>query len=226
MQAFLQNIFIFVLRCSFVYIYINYTDRSVESGCEMKNTKQIIMEAAIKEISDKGYIGATMDGIALNAGVAKGTLYYHFKTKEELFNFIVKEGLSLIKQDIDQAVSKETGIIDKFKKLSFVQLKVIYDNRDFFKVIMSQLWGIELRQTELRIAVKDYIAYLESYIKEAISEKIIDVEDSHLLAYTFFGIMTSVTVYELLNDKEFNSIEDAEKIINYTLNGIGIKNPD
>ena len=35
--------------------------------------------------------------------------------------------------------------------------------------------------------------------------------------------MTSVTVYELLNDREFNSIEDAEKIINYTLNGIGIK---
>ncbi|HKL10569.1 MAG TPA: TetR/AcrR family transcriptional regulator [Clostridia bacterium] len=192
----------------------------------MKNTKQTIMDAAIKEISEKGYLGATMDGIALNAGVAKGTLYYHFRTKEELFNFIVSEGLALIKQDIDQAVSKETDIIDKFKKLSFVQLKIIYDNRDFFKVIMSQLWGIELRQTELRVAVKDYIAYLESYIKEAMSEKIIDVEDSHLLAYAFFGIMTSVTVYELLNDKEFNSIEDAEKIINYTLNGIGIKNPD
>jgi len=191
----------------------------------MKNTKQVIMDAAIKEISEKGYIGATMDGIAAKAGVAKGTLYYHFKTKEELFNFIVKEGLDLLKQDIDQAVSEETDIIDKFKKLSFVQLKIIYDKRDFFKVIMSQLWGIEIRQTELRSAVKDYIAYLESYIKEAISEKIIDIEDSHLLAYAFFGIMTSVTVYELLNDKEFNSIDDAEKIINYTLNGIGIKNP-
>ncbi len=208
-----------------MYIYINYTDRSVESGGIMKNTKQVIMDAAIKEISEKGYIGATMDGIAAKAGVAKGTLYYHFKTKEELFNFIVKEGLDLLKQDIDQAVSEETDIIDKFKKLSFVQLKIIYDKRDFFKVIMSQLWGIEIRQTELRSAVKDYIAYLESYIKEAISEKIIDIEDSHLLAYAFFGIMTSVTVYELLNDKEFNSIDDAEKIINYTLNGIGIKNP-
>jgi AcrR family transcriptional regulator len=189
----------------------------------MKNTKQIIMEAAIKEISEKGYIGATMDGIAANAGVAKGTLYYHFKTKEDLFNFIVEEGLSLIKKDIDQAVSNETDIIDKFRQLSFTQLKIIYENRDFFKVIMSQLWGIELRQTELRLAVKDYISYLESYIKEAMVEKIIDIEDSHLLAYTFFGIMTSITVYELLNDKEFNSIEDAEKIINYTLNGIGIK---
>lgn len=189
----------------------------------MKNTKQSIMEAAITVISEKGYLGATMDDIAARAGVAKGTLYYHFKTKEELFNYIVSEGLSLVKEEIDKSVSKETDIINKFKLLCFMQLKIIYENRDFFKVIMSQLWGIELRQTELRAAVKNYISYLETYIQEAIREKVINIEDSHLLAYTFFGIMTSVTVYELLNEKEFDSITEAEKIINYTLNGIGIK---
>ena len=143
----------------------------------MKNTKQIIMAAAVKEISEKGYLGATMDGIASNAGVAKGTLYYHFKTKEELFNFIVNEGLSLIEKDIEKAVSKEEGIINKFKRLCFMQLKIIYDNRDFFKVIMSQLWGIEIRQTELREAVKEYVSFVEKYIKEAMEEKIINVED-------------------------------------------------
>ena len=206
-----------------MYIEVNYTDRSVESRCIMKNTKQVIMDAAIKEISEKGYIGATMDGIAAKAGVAKGTLYYHFKTKEELFNFLVKEGLSMIESDIEAAVSKEEDIIDKFRQLCFMQLKIIYDNRDFFKVIMSQLWGIELRQTELREAVKGYISYVEKYIKEAMDEEIINVEDPHLLAYAFFGIMTSVTVYELLNNREFNSMKDAEKIINYTLNGIGVK---
>jgi len=181
------------------------------------------MDAAIKEISEKGYIGATMDGIASNAGVAKGTLYYHFKTKEELFNFIVNEGLALVEKDIMNALSKEDDIINKFKQLCFMQLQIIYDNKDFFKVIMSQLWGLEIRQTELRAAVKRYISFIEIYIKEAIEEKIINVEDSHLLAYTFFGIMTSVTVYELLSNQEFNSYKDAEKIINYTLNGIGIK---
>ena len=189
----------------------------------MKNTKGVIMEAALKEISEKGYIGATMDGIASGAGVAKGTLYYHFKTKEDLFNYIVQEGIRLINEEIAQAVAKETDIIDKFKRLCFMQLKIIYDNRDFFKVIMSQLWGIELRQTELRTAVKDYIDFLEGYIREAMEEKVIEVEDSHLLAYTFFGIMTSVTVYELLNEKEFNAMEDAGKLIDYTLNGIGLK---
>lgn len=189
----------------------------------MKNTKEIIMEAAIKEISEKGYIGATMDGIAIKAGVAKGTLYYHFNTKEDLFNYIIKEGMHIIKEDTERAVSNEHSIINKFKQLCFIQLKIIYDNRDFFRVIMSQLWGVELRQTELRNVVKEYIDYIEKYIKQAINEKVIVVEDSHLMAYAFFGIMTSITVYELLNNKKINSIEDAEKIINFTLNGIGIK---
>lgn len=190
----------------------------------MKNTKEIIMEAAIKVISEKGYLGATMDGIASEAGVAKGTLYYHFKTKEDLFNYIIKQGIYLIKNDIEKAVVKEKNIVNKFKQLCFIQLKIIYENRDFFRVIMSQLWGVELRHLELRNAVKDYIDYLEVYIIEAINENVIEVEDSHLMAYTFFGIMTSITVFELLNDKKINSIEDAEKIINFTLNGIGIKN--
>ncbi len=189
----------------------------------MKNTKELIMEAAIKEISEKGYLGATMDGIAVKAGVAKGTLYYHFNNKEDLFNYIIKEGMNLVKNDIEEAVANEKNIIDKFEKLCYMQLKIIYDNKDFFKVIMSQLWGIEIRQTELRDVVKDYISYIEKYVKEAMDEKVINVDDTHLIAYAVFGIMTSVTVFELLNDKEINSIEDAEKIINYILNGIGLK---
>lgn len=189
----------------------------------MKNTKELIMDAAIKEISEKGYLGATMDGIAVKAGVAKGTLYYHFDNKEDLFNYIIKEGMNLIKNDIEAAVINEKNIIEKFEKLCFMQLKIIYDNKDFFKVIMSQLWGIEIRQTELRDIVKDYIIFIEKYVKEAMEEDVIDFDDSHLIAYAVFGIMTSVTVYELLNDRNINSIEDAEKIINYILNGIGIK---
>lgn len=192
----------------------------------MKNKKELIMEAAIKEISEKGYLGATMDGIAVKAGVAKGTLYYHFNNKEELFKYIIKEGMYLIKNDIEKAVANEKSIVEKFKKLCFVQLKNIYDNRDFFKVIMSQLWGIEIRQNELRDIVKDYINYIEKYIREAMDENVIEVDDSYLIAYAVFGIMTSVTVYELLNDRKINSIEDAEKIISYILNGIGIKNKD
>jgi AcrR family transcriptional regulator len=52
----------------------------------MNKTKNTIFEAAIKVFSSNGYNGATMDDIALNAGVAKGTLYYHFKSKKKFLS--------------------------------------------------------------------------------------------------------------------------------------------
>ena len=54
----------------------------------MNNTKKLIFEAAIKVFSECGYNGAIMDDIASRAGVAKGTLYYHFASKEEIFKFV------------------------------------------------------------------------------------------------------------------------------------------
>ncbi|MPM64998.1 hypothetical protein SDC9_111890 [bioreactor metagenome] len=45
----------------------------------MNKTKMTIFEAAIKTFSNSGYNGTTMDQVAEAAGVAKGTLYYHFK---------------------------------------------------------------------------------------------------------------------------------------------------
>ena len=52
----------------------------------MSKTKQGILNSAIKGFFNKrGYDGATMDDGAIVGGGDKGTLYYHFKSKEELF---------------------------------------------------------------------------------------------------------------------------------------------
>ena len=56
----------------------------------MNKTKRAIFESAIKVFSKSGYTGATMDEVVAKAGVAKGSLYYHFKSKEELFILLRK----------------------------------------------------------------------------------------------------------------------------------------
>lgn len=66
----------------------------------MNKTKRAIFESAIKVFSNSGYTGATMDEVVARAGVAKGSLYYHFKSKEKLLIFIIKEGIN---EDIDKA---------------------------------------------------------------------------------------------------------------------------
>ena len=84
----------------------------------MNRTKRLIFESAIRIFSDCGYRGATMDDIASSAGLAKGTLYYHFTSKEEIFNFIVKEGVQILKSQAMEIQSMEIGPIDKLSNIS------------------------------------------------------------------------------------------------------------
>lgn len=52
---------------------------------------EAILTGASQEFLSSGYSGASMDRIALTAGVSKSTLYTHFKTKEWLFSALIEQ---------------------------------------------------------------------------------------------------------------------------------------
>jgi AcrR family transcriptional regulator len=54
------------------------------------NTKEELLKATLKLISEKGYLGATTREIALEAGVTELTLFRHFGSKERLFEELLK----------------------------------------------------------------------------------------------------------------------------------------
>lgn len=54
------------------------------------NTKEQLLKATLKLISEKGYLGATTREIALEAGVTELTLFRHFGSKERLFEELLK----------------------------------------------------------------------------------------------------------------------------------------
>lgn len=187
----------------------------------MNNTKRLIFEAAINIFSNCGYNGATMDDIALRAGVAKGTLYYHFKSKEDIFNFTISEGMNVINEEIEALIFVEQNPIEKLKALCKIELNLVYKNRDFFKVVMSQLWGKESRQQELREAMHKYIKYFEKFIEPAMADGFIKKAEPSFIAYNIFGTLCSSAVYELINKNE-TSIEDTTtELMDYIIKGIG-----
>lgn len=186
----------------------------------MNNTKRAIFDSAIKVFSDNGYDGATMDDIASLAGVAKGTLYYHFKSKEEIFKYIITEGMNVIREQMDAEASKVKDSLSKIKIMCKVQLSLVYQNRDLFKVIMSQLWGQEIRQIELRESIRKYILYFQHYLQQAMDEKTVKPGEACFMAYTLFGSLCSAAVYELINNDKKNIDEVVDSLISYILTGI------
>ena len=192
----------------------------------MNKTKNLIFESAIKIFSESGYRGATMDEIAANAGLAKGTLYYHFVSKEEIFNFIVEEGLKILQNQVIEVQYMNIGPIEKLIKICRIQLTFLYGYTNFFKVVMSQLWGNENRQSELREKIKKYINEIEINIKVAMENDEIEKGDTELIAFQFFGSLCSSAIYESIHNESINLENIIDSTIKFTLKGLGINIED
>ena len=188
----------------------------------MNKTKSLIFESAIKIFSESGYRGATMDDIASNAGLAKGTLYYNFASKEEIFNFIVEEGLQILQNQVIEVQYMNMGPIEKLIKICRIQLTFLYGYTNFFKVVMSQLWGTENRQTELREKIRKYINEIEINIKAAMENGQIEKGDTELMAFQFFGSLCSSAIYESIHIEEISLENIIDSTIRFTLKGLGI----
>jgi len=186
----------------------------------MNKTKKAIFEAAIKAFSLSGYNGTTMDEVAESAGVAKGTLYYHFKSKEEIFNFIIGEGLGIMVDELKEEIKNAIDPLEKLRLLCKAQLSILYRNKDFFKVLMSQLWGQEIRQIELRNKLEGYIGEIKAFFQEAMDSNIIRKGNASFMAYAFFGTLCSAAVYEVINIDNIDLDSVVDELIEYSLRGL------
>ena len=84
----------------------------------MSKRKKDVLKAASVVFAKYGYRGATMDEIALEAGVVKGTLYYNFKNKEEIFNEIIESGISHLRDDVENVRRLDINIEEKLKTVT------------------------------------------------------------------------------------------------------------
>ncbi|OOM68610.1 TetR/AcrR family transcriptional regulator [Clostridium sp. BL-8] len=185
-------------------------------------TRELIFQSAIKVFSESGYRGATMDEIAANADLVKGTLYYHFKSKEEIFNFIVEEGLRILHDQVTKVQVMNIGPVEKLINICGIQLTFLYGYTSFFKVVMSQLWGTEDRQNQLRNKIKKYIDEIEVNIKGAMELGLMKKGDTELLAFQFFGSLCSSAIYESIHNEKIDLENIIDSTIKFTLSGLGI----
>lgn len=87
--------------------------------------KVLILRAALCEFSEKGFSSSRMDDIAKLAGVAKGTLYLHFKDKEALFSALIEQLLSPMVQQIEAPLPAGESIrthLEKFLQTLLAKL--------------------------------------------------------------------------------------------------------
>jgi AcrR family transcriptional regulator len=75
-----------VVSAELPLIKLNRAERAAER-------RQAIIEAAMEEFISRGFAATRLDDIAKRAGVAKGTIYLHFKDKESMFEELIRTAI-------------------------------------------------------------------------------------------------------------------------------------
>ena len=186
----------------------------------MNKTKRKIFETSMKLFAEKGYDATSIEEITATVGVAKGTLYYHFSSKEEIFNFLVEEGMKLLKNSIEIKTSKFENSIDKLKAIILIELKVIAKYENIITIILSQFWGSESRNVACKSYVLDYIKTIENIIQEGMKKNEIPQGNAFVLASTIFGLTCSSLVYKAKINESLNIQELYEEYQNIIIRGL------
>lgn len=116
----------------------NPEDSKKSKKGKQKNVKSRILQAALDEFSEKGYHAATIDTIALRAGIAKGTVYRYFKTKQVLFSALKDTTLEDFQRMARDYLEGEQDALKIIETVINVYLSFFEKNSAFFKVIIQE----------------------------------------------------------------------------------------
>ena len=184
----------------------------------MNKTKRKIFETSMKLFAEKGYDATSIEEITATVGVAKGTLYYHFSSKEEIFNFLIEEGIKLLQNSIDIKTAKHKNYIDKIKSIVLIQIKIVAKYEDIITIILSQFWGKEDRNKKCQSLVYEYIGQIEKIKKGEIKKG-----DPRAIASEIYGLICSTLVYKKREAPNMDIMKLYHEYENTLIKGLKIK---
>ena len=98
---------------------------------------QSIQDAAMRVIARKGMAAATMQDIAEEAGVAKGTIYLYFRDRDELVEKTFETAITLLITRLEAAMLSEKPFREKMRDALGAKIAFFNENREFFRLYLD-----------------------------------------------------------------------------------------
>ena len=182
-----------------------------------------ILSAARHVIARQGRGGASMQAIADEAGVAKGTLYLYFRDRDELLqqtgDLVFDELLARLKAVLDEP----RPLPESLRDLVRTKLEFFDENQDFLRVYMAlRHSGDAAASRRRRRQAPPYARYLEMltrYLGAAAARGEMKPFDPERVAL-FFAEGVSAILLHRLDGRERPRVEEADWIVDLLLNGL------
>lgn len=104
-----------------------------------RRTKKAIIEAAVRLFDKKGFEKTSIEELAREAGIGKGTIYTYFQTKAEIFYAFCEEQLEFIHGELASKADPEAPVIEQLMTVFMGEFLHVTQNREFGRFFMQQV---------------------------------------------------------------------------------------
>ena len=173
-----------------------------------------ILDAAVKEFAENGYHRTQVARIAKEAGVADGTIYLYFESKEDILVSLFTEKMGDFVDKLKQKLANVNGFREELRTLITHHLEVLGAN-----TAQAMVTQIELRQIDPWInqgisgPLKSYFKVIEEVIRSGQDEGLVCKSlDVRLARKMLFGALDEVVTCWVMTDKKYELVSLADPI--------------
>lgn len=184
--------------------------------------REAILRAAVKIFARKGYFNSKVSDIASEAGIADGTVYLYFKSKDEVLKSVFDRTMSDFISEGREELSKISDPEDKLQWLAHFHLRKLGADRNLAIVFQVELRGSTKFMEEFsEKGFREYLDVIKKVIEEGQRKNSFRKDINPITAAKiFYGALDEMVTNWILSKKSYPLEPFADEVIKLFMGGI------
>lgn len=193
---------------------------SATKPARKKDTRSLILEAALDVFSKQGFHTTTVDQIAEAAGLGKGTLYRYFPTKEALYQALIVEKWNELITAARSEFHSQTDVVESIRAATRAYLEFFEQNAKLHRLLLKEPLATEkeMREQYMEMMLKEIPAIKDHILRDSGAGRFKQV-NFYTVFYGYMGFVEGVIQKWLRNDCRHSLVAELDTIMNTVLFG-------
>src|SRR5918912_4298073 len=183
---------------------------------------QQIIDAAVRVFARNGFYNSRVSDIAREAGIASGTIYLYFKTKDEILVTLFREKMAAFVSALRSEIAGEKDPEAKIRRLVRLHFEVLEASPDMAEVVQVELrQGQKFFRGASAHEISAYFELIGSILHEGVAGGVFRRDlPVKVATKMLFGAMDQVTTSWVLGKRGYRLADAAEPVANIFLKGV------